>query len=123
MVKRLEDVQDFHRHISVNRRRFLASEIERLNREILEREEQIRKYVGERARLLSILQTHGALEEHTRLQEMYQETVSELEEIKIRIDNQRKFEREQSAIKIENCLLYTSPSPRDRQRSRMPSSA
>ena len=23
----------------------------------------------------------------------------------------------------ENCLLYTSPSPRDRQKSRMPSSA
>ena len=25
--------------------------------------------------------------------------------------------------KINNCLLYTSPSPRDRQKSRMPSSA
>ena len=25
--------------------------------------------------------------------------------------------------KIEPCLLYTSPSPRDRQKSRMPSSA
>ena len=25
--------------------------------------------------------------------------------------------------KYENCLLYTSPSPRDRQKSRMPSSA
>ena len=25
--------------------------------------------------------------------------------------------------KILNCLLYTSPSPRDRQKSRMPSSA
>ena len=25
--------------------------------------------------------------------------------------------------KISNCLLYTSPSPRDRQKSRMPSSA
>ena len=24
---------------------------------------------------------------------------------------------------IQNCLLYTSPSPRDRQKSRMPSSA
>ena len=24
---------------------------------------------------------------------------------------------------IKNCLLYTSPSPRDRQKSRMPSSA
>ena len=26
-------------------------------------------------------------------------------------------------ISSENCLLYTSPSPRDRQKSRMPSSA
>ena len=28
-----------------------------------------------------------------------------------------------NAIKDKNCLLYTSPSPRDRTRSRMPSSA
>ena len=27
------------------------------------------------------------------------------------------------AIKVHGCLLYTSPSPRDRTRSRMPSSA
>ena len=27
------------------------------------------------------------------------------------------------AVKVEPCLLYTSPSPRDRTRSRMPSSA
>ena len=28
-----------------------------------------------------------------------------------------------AAVLIKNCLLYTSPSPRDRQKSRMPSSA
>ena len=28
-----------------------------------------------------------------------------------------------SLLRVENCLLYTSPSPRDRQKSRMPSSA
>ena len=28
-----------------------------------------------------------------------------------------------AAIEINACLLYTSPSPRDRQKSRMPSSA
>ena len=27
------------------------------------------------------------------------------------------------ASRVERCLLYTSPSPRDRQKSRMPSSA
>ena len=30
---------------------------------------------------------------------------------------------ERAAIQAEGCLLYTSPSPRDRQKSRMPSSA
>ena len=29
----------------------------------------------------------------------------------------------QPALSVEGCLLYTSPSPRDRQKSRMPSSA
>ena len=29
----------------------------------------------------------------------------------------------QKLAQLENCLLYTSPSPRDRTRSRMPSSA
>ena len=28
-----------------------------------------------------------------------------------------------TAEKVRSCLLYTSPSPRDRQKSRMPSSA
>ena len=30
---------------------------------------------------------------------------------------------EMSYLVLRNCLLYTSPSPRDRQKSRMPSSA
>ena len=34
-----------------------------------------------------------------------------------------KATRNPVIIKVNNCLLYTSPSPRDRQKSRMPSSA
>ena len=30
---------------------------------------------------------------------------------------------DEALARIQNCLLYTSPSPRDRTRSRMPSSA
>ena len=33
------------------------------------------------------------------------------------------MEYDRPGIRIESCLLYTSPSPRDRQKSRMPSSA
>ena len=35
----------------------------------------------------------------------------------------RVIEKEKMRAMYENCLLYTSPSPRDRTRSRMPSSA
>ena len=35
----------------------------------------------------------------------------------------RKLESEGYTNIIKGCLLYTSPSPRDRQKSRMPSSA
>ena len=41
----------------------------------------------------------------------------EYEEIKKMNKNKNYFEL------VNNCLLYTSPSPRDRQKSRMPSSA
>ena len=34
-----------------------------------------------------------------------------------------KIEVDVSMLHLKNCLLYTSPSPRDRQKSRMPSSA
>ena len=30
---------------------------------------------------------------------------------------------DKSMAQVDDCLLYTSPSPRDRQKSRMPSSA
>ena len=35
----------------------------------------------------------------------------------------RKLDSETPLLLITTCLLYTSPSPRDRQKSRMPSSA
>ena len=36
-------------------------------------------------------------------------------------ENIRNFFQEEDSVNV--CLLYTSPSPRDRQKSRMPSSA
>jgi len=42
---------------------------------------------------------------------------------KIFENNVAKFEKAETNVKYNYCLLYTSPSPRDRTRSRMPSSA
>ena len=49
------------------------------------------------------------------------------EERKKKREEQEKLKMEEEMRKLEEltrpCLLYTSPSPRDRQKSRMPSSA
>ena len=60
-----------------------------------------------------------------KVEEMIKSTNSAAEKIK----NDAKANADQQAeelmknIETETCLLYTSPSPRDRQKSRMPSSA
>ena len=49
----------------------------------------------------------------------------ESRELSASVDLTQRFERVSSQLIAESnlCLLYTSPSPRDRTRSRMPSSA
>ena len=51
-------------------------------------------------------------------------TSSKLQKPTIVEDESSEDESEQRCYMVQgNCLLYTSPSPRDRQKSRMPSSA
>jgi uncharacterized protein YydD (DUF2326 family) len=50
---------------------------------------------------LEVLQTHGALEEYTRLQELYLNTVTDLNEINKRIEELKKIEESKSIFKIE----------------------
>jgi uncharacterized protein YydD (DUF2326 family) len=101
VVRRLEEVEIFHSRLIAHRRDFLSDEITKLRRNISSRESLIREKTEERASLLEVLQTHGALEEYTKLQELYLETVSNLNEIKKRIEELNKFEEGKSALKIE----------------------
>lgn len=101
IAKRLADVQEFHRKITADRRAFLEKEIQRLQNGLADRDEKLREATNERASLLQILQTHGALAEYAKLQQRHIQIMAELEEVKTRIDNLRKFEREKSNLKIE----------------------
>ena len=61
---------------------------------------------------------HGTFSDLKLNKKMKQETIQAgLER------GQSKSEAKNEYRELKNCLLYTSPSPRDRQKSRMPSSA
>ncbi len=101
-LRRLEEVQVFHKKIIANRRAFLSTEIDRLKREIGKRDIQISEYTEKKASTLEILKTHGALEEYTSLQKKYLNTINDLNSISTMIENMKAFDSGLSDIKISH---------------------
>ena len=52
-----------------------------------------------------------------------QDASGETRERRMDVRGMREGDANRSIVRVSACLLYTSPSPRDRTRSRMPSSA
>jgi uncharacterized protein YydD (DUF2326 family) len=105
LLRRFDDVQNFHKSIIENRRIFLESEVESLKRESDARENYIKDKSEARASKMKVLQTHGALEEYIHLQERYVSTLNDLKSISSMIDNLKSFETGLSDIKIETEVL------------------
>lgn len=104
-LRRLEEVHQFHKTIVQNRRAFLATEIERLKREIAKRDRVIQQKTEKRASLMEILRTHGALEEYTLLQTRHMDTINRLQSISSVIENIRAVDSGLSDIKIAEVEL------------------
>jgi uncharacterized protein YydD (DUF2326 family) len=105
ITRNLSEVQDFHRKVTVNRKNFLKSEIERLRNEIQNVDIELAKLREEYSSLMSILQTHGALDEYSKLQQHNMQAITKLEEIKTQIDNLKKFQQESMSLNIEKNRL------------------
>ena len=104
--KTLEEVNEFHNKIIENRKEFLNSEIQRLENEIFDRTQVIEQLDEKRAELMQILDTQGALKEYTKIQKNYNDSQSELNEIKAKLDNLKNIEDKDSQIKIDKQKLY-----------------
>ena len=100
ITKQLSELQQFHVQLIENRRQFLSDEIKIITQKIQERELSIAKKTTQRAELLEILKSHGALEERTRLEERHTEKFSMFKELNQRIDNLKQFEAGNSNLLI-----------------------
>ncbi len=106
VTKRIEDVLEFHKKVIKNRKDFLGIEIKRLQEKIISREKEKEDIDKKRSKLMGILKNHGALDEYNKLQNRYQEKVSELQNIKLKIENLKKFEESKSTLSIDMELLF-----------------
>jgi len=100
LSRRLEEVKNFHSTLIENRKVYLNSEIMKISGEIDQINHQVEMLSSKRAELLIVLETHGALGEYTKLQQRATSLKQQLEEIKNRIENLKKFDKESSILKI-----------------------
>ena len=106
MVRRhLEEVQDFHRQIVANRRAYLQSEIQRVESGRSQRSLELQAAIEKRAQSLQVLQTHGALQEFTALNELHLDLVSRRNDVDNRISNLQRFEQGRSEVRVSRELL------------------
>lgn len=111
VVKRLEDVRQFHKNIVRNRKDYLGSEIDRLDHAVRRRERDINDIGDKKSRIMNILKTHGALDEFLRIQENHQAKIAELEGVENRLKILREVGDERAALALDSArLLQTTKS-------------
>jgi len=82
--------------------------MERLRRRIDGREEAIKALSDQRSGLMSILKTHGALDEFARLQEQHVKTRERLEQLSTRISEMKDVGKKKRDLKVAQAELQRS---------------
>ncbi len=100
VVKRIEDVIEFHFNIVKNRKEYLELEMARLKKLMEEEQEQVTELSEQREKLMSILQTHGALEEYSAVQNRISQKVQTLQGVTNKIKDIKKIQDSASDIRI-----------------------
>ncbi len=91
-VKRsLHEARTFHHQIVSNRRDFLEVEIRRVQQAIDKREAQTKDLTEQRADVMQVLQTHGALQEITKLQERHVALQGTLDRVQARLKEMKNL--------------------------------
>ena len=105
VVRTLHEAREFRENLIANRRRFIADEIDAIEKAIEQRGGQVENLEAERAKYMKILDGRGALEEFSQLQELHTETRSKIAELKNRIEQQRRMNMDKVAINLETAEL------------------
>jgi uncharacterized protein YydD (DUF2326 family) len=103
--KRYEDVRVFHESVVRNRKDYLAGELEEARERIDARNQEKVRLDERRSQIMETLNSHGALEQYTKLQAEVGRLESEVETLRQRYDSAEKLEGTKSELEIERNRL------------------
>lgn len=98
-LKPFEDVVEFHKSVSDNRRFFLRDELDKVSRAIEDNSRKVRDLDNERSRILRLLDTTMALEAFTEAQEDCTAIAARIERLKDTLADYERLEDMDSSLK------------------------
>ncbi len=101
LKKSLEETKKFHSEIIQNRKNFLKAEISEIKNNISSNAKLVEEKSLERAEKMSLLHTHGALDEFTLLQKVLIEKRTKLEGLKEKISDMQSMAKKKKEIKAK----------------------
>jgi uncharacterized protein YydD (DUF2326 family) len=105
VVRRFEEVRQFHESIIENRKSYLGSELTATIQRIKVREEQMPKINDRLAKIMAILQSHGALDQFAKLQSELAEQEAKTESIRQQFAAAEQLEGQKSELEFERRQL------------------
>ncbi|MCX7046662.1 MAG: DUF2326 domain-containing protein [Candidatus Sumerlaeota bacterium] len=103
--KRYEDVRGFHESVVRNRRDYLSGELDDARSRIEIRNQEKVRLDGRRAEIMATLNSHGALDQFTKLQAEVGRVESQVEALRQRFYSAEKLEGTKSELEIERNRL------------------
>jgi uncharacterized protein YydD (DUF2326 family) len=101
IVRRFEDVKQFHESIIENRKSYLNDEVMASERRIRSREERMTTFNNRRATIMGILQSHGALDQFAKLQSELTAQEAKTEAIRQQFAAAEQLEAQKSELEFE----------------------
>lgn len=103
--RRYDDVRAFHESVLLNRQSYLQSELAAARARIEARDADKRRLDGRRAEVMSILKSHGALEQYQHLQEEASKQAAQVETLRQRFAAAERLESTKTELEVERNQL------------------
>ncbi|MBC2696293.1 MAG: hypothetical protein HF982_13665 [Desulfobacteraceae bacterium] len=100
-LKRYDEVRSFHESVIRNRHDYLTDELAAIQERMKTREQQKGKLDQRRAEVMTILQSHGALEQFSKLQGEQGRREAEVEALRQRFESAEQLEGTKNKLEID----------------------
>nr|VFK28929.1 MAG: Uncharacterized protein YydD, contains DUF2326 domain [Candidatus Kentron sp. MB]VFK33408.1 MAG: Uncharacterized protein YydD, contains DUF2326 domain [Candidatus Kentron sp. MB]VFK76150.1 MAG: Uncharacterized protein YydD, contains DUF2326 domain [Candidatus Kentron sp. MB] len=104
-IARYDEVRRFHESVIRNRRDYLSDELASANRRIKSREQKQRTLDRRRSKIMAILQSHGALDQFSKLQGEAGRLTAKVETLRQRFEAAEQLESTRNELEFERNRL------------------